>query len=34
MRSKVSSESDLAFLNEPYNPIYSPFHSKPVLVHQ
>lgn len=34
MRSRVSSASDLAFLNEPYNPIYSLFQSKPILVHQ
>ncbi|GAB7330825.1 hypothetical protein MBLNU13_g02366t1 [Cladosporium sp. NU13] len=34
MTSRVNSASDLAFLNEPYHPIYSPFAAKPVLVHQ
>lgn len=34
MASRVNSASDLAFLNEPYHPIYSPFAAKPVLVHQ
>ena len=26
--------SDYAFLNEPYNPLYNPLPSKPILVHQ
>jgi len=34
MTSRINSASDLAFLNEPYHPIYSPFAAKPVLVHQ
>jgi hypothetical protein len=34
MNSRVASASDLAFLNQPYHPIYSPFAAKPVLVHQ
>lgn len=28
------SDSDIGFLNEPYNPLYNPFPSKPILVHQ
>jgi hypothetical protein len=27
-------DSDFAFLHEPYNPLYNPFKSKPILVHQ
>ena len=34
MNSRVASASDLAFLNQPYHPVYSPFAAKPVLVHQ
>ncbi|KAL1583414.1 hypothetical protein WHR41_07568 [Cladosporium halotolerans] len=34
MNSRVASASDLAFLNEPYHPVYSPLAAKPVLVHQ
>jgi len=35
MNSRVASASDLAFLNQPYRPVYSPFAAaKPVLVHQ
>jgi hypothetical protein len=33
-RVPSSSSSDLAFLNEPYRPFYSPFAVKPVFVHQ
>lgn len=35
MDSSISSASDLAFLNQPYRPVYNPFAAaKPVLVHQ
>jgi hypothetical protein len=28
------SEADRKVLEEPYNPIYNPFHAKPILVKQ
>ena len=32
--SLARHNSDIAFLNEPYNPLYNPFPSRPILVHQ
>lgn len=32
--SRTPSNADLEFWHEPYNPLYNPIPTKPVLVHQ